>query len=307
MSLDNDAVQSATAGLPDEHLQSAPAGSALKAPPAAPAPAGTAAQPAAPAPAANPPAGDPNQPPDPDAQPPEPQAKKPGIQKRIDELTRERYEAERRAAAAEQQLRALNQRQQQQPPAQDKPPPKITDFQDIDSFLAARDAWQEERVLGKLRAEQQQASQRQQQENQQHGHQVAQLQAVERFKGAEAEARERYTDYDTVVSTPQMQQLRTVRPDLAQAVIDSPHGADVVYYLGKNPQVAQQLATLNTFAAAREIGRIEQMFMQPKPQATNAPPPPKQVGGRADAGKNPENMNMREYREFRSKGGGRSS
>ncbi len=302
MSFDTEAASAASAPLSDEHMNgqmAAPMQSQEAQPQAQPDPA---AQSADPATAQTPTVGE--QPQDPAAQPQDP-PKKGGVQKRIDELTRERYGAERRAQAAEQELMSLRQRQQQATPAE-KPAPKIEDFQDVNSFLEARDAWVLERARDEFRREQEQAAQRQQQESQQHGQQVAVMQAVERFKGAEADARDRHADYDTVAATPHMQALRQYRPDVARAVIDSPHGPDVVYYLGKNPAVAQQLASLNPFAAAREIGRIEQLFMQPKPQASQAPAPPRQVsGGNASAGVNPENMTLKEYRAWRKGGGGR--
>lgn len=299
MSFDQEAVQSASAALPDEHLQSAPAGSGSTAT-ATQATPDPAAQTAASAPAQTPPAGD-QQPQDPAAQPQEPPRKKGGLQTRIDELTRERYEAQRRAAALEQELQRVQTGQQQAP--QEKPAPKIEDYQDVNSFLEARDAWVLDKARTELRMENEQAAQRQRMEAGQSQAQLAQIQAVERFTAQEAEVRERHADYDEAVQNPLMLELRDRRPDVAQAVIDSPHGPEVAYFLAKNPQAALAIARLPTLAAAREIGRIEQMFMQPRNQTTNAPAPPRQVGGKAEVSKDPEKMSMAEYRQWRKSGG----
>lgn len=299
MSFDQEAVQSASAALPDEHLQSAPAGSASEQqaqPQAQPEPADPNA---ASATAQTPPAQG-SEPQNPDAQPQNEAPKRGGVQKRIDELTRERYDALREAEYWRQQAQVG---QQQQPQQQAKPAPKIEDYQDVNQFLEARDAWlmeqAEARVLGRLT----EAQQRAQLDQQQRAQQIAQQQTVQRFLATEDDARSRYQDYDQAVQSPLMQQIKQVRPDVIQAVIDSPHGPDIGYFLAKNPQRAQQIASLPPIAAAREIGRIEQMFMQPRPQATNAPEPPRTVGGKAEVAKAPENMTMAEYRAWRAKGG----
>jgi len=303
--MDNEALSVAGQSLPDESQQGAPAHAATSqaaapAPSQAPAPA-SADPKAASAPAQDPTAGG-NEPQDPVAQPQEPPAKKPGIQKRIDELTRERHEAFRAAEYWRQQAEAAKAAPQQQP---EKPAPKIEDFQDINAFFQARDQWVEERAVARLRQEQ--ATQRQQsQAQQQQETAVIQFQQkAERFKASEAEVAERYPDYLEVAQSPLMQQLKTQRPDVAHAVIDSDHGAEIVYYLGKNPQTAAKLAQMAPIAAAREIGRIEQMFMQPRPQASNAPPPPRQVGNNAQVERKPEDMSFAEYRRWRMSQSGR--
>jgi hypothetical protein len=293
--MDQEAISVASATLPDEHLQSAPAGSSgqAAAPNQAAAPASV-DQSAASAPAQDPPAGG-DKPQSTDAQPQEPAPKKGGLQTRIDELTRQRYEAAREAEYWRQQAQA---KASAQPPA-DKPAPKIEDFQDINAFFQARDAWVEERAVARWRSEQEQAAQTQQARQQQDQRAIAAQQTVERFTAQEADALTRYPDYLAVVQGPAMQQFKQARPDVAQVVIDSPHGPDIVYFLGKNPAQAQQIAALAPIAAAREIGRIEQMFMQPKGQSTNAPPPVRTVGNNAGAQRDPATMGNKEYREWR--------
>ncbi len=278
--MDQEVITTENAPLPDEVVRSAPAEISQPAQQAAP---DTAAQTADPAPAENT-----------DAHPQE-TPKKGGIQKRIDELTRERYEAVRQAEYWRQQAQA-------QPAAQPEPvkPPRIDEYQDVNQFLEARDAYIKEQTKAEVFREYQQVQQRQQIEAQQHQQAIQQQQTVQRFVAAEDDARSKYQDYDAAVQSPLMGQLKQVRPDVIQAVIDSPNGADVAYYLAKNPQMVQQIASLNPFAAAREIGRIEQMFMAPKPQASAAPTPPRTVGGKAEVSRNPENMSIAEYRKWRA-------
>jgi hypothetical protein len=160
-------------------------------------------------------------------------------------------------------------------------------------------------VKAEIRRDSEQAAQQQAARQQQDQQVIAVQQAVERFAAQELDARDRHQDYDATVGSPLMQQFKQARPDVARVVIDSPHGADIAYFLGKNPAQAQQIASLSPIAAAREIGRIEQMFMQPKAQATNAPPPPRTVGNNAAVERAPKDMGNEEYRKWRRQSGKR--
>lgn len=232
----------------------------------------------------------------PDAQPQD-TPKKGGVQKRIDELTRERYEAKREAdhwkAVAEQRAQAVQQQQA-------TPPPKLEDFADVNEFFAARDAYVRDQTKAEIYREAHQQSLRQQQETQQHQQAIAQQQRVERFKAQESEAAAKYQDYVTAVSSPVIQQVIQARSEILETMLDSEHGPDIAYFLAKNPTQLQKVASLSPLAAVREIGRIEQMFMAPQKQTTNAPDPVRTVGGKAEATRNPENMSIAEYRKWRS-------
>jgi hypothetical protein len=294
--MDQEALAASSEALPDEHLQSASAAPETKSEVTQP-------QAETPAPAATDAASataNEGEEPNPDAPPPEqPQKFKGGFQKRIDELTRRSYEAERRAQALEHQLQQRAQAAQQQEAP--KPPPRLEDFQDFNQFMEARDKWVKDEAKAEILREAQEATQQQQVARQQHERAIAVQQVVERFKATEADAMARYPDYTEAVQSPLMQQLKQERPDVAEAVIDSPHGPHVVYHLAKNPALVHEIARLSPFAAAREIGRIEQMFMRPQSQQTNAPAPPRSVGGNASVTKDPSAMSMAEYRAWRSK------
>lgn len=297
--MDNEAISVAGSALPDEHLNNAPADSGSKQVEAKAEPQATpetADQPADSAPVDTAQAGE-KEPQNQDAQPQEP-PKKAGIQKRIDELTRERYEAQRQAEYWRQLAEQTRAAPQAEPA---KPAPRIEDFQDVNQFMDARDAWVREQTKSEVIRDLTEAQRRQNFEAQQHQRNIAIQQTVERFNAQEHDARTRYADYDAAVTSPLMQQVKQVRPDVIQAVIDSPHGPDVAYFLAKNPAKVQQIASLSQVAAAREIGRIEQMFMGQKSQVTNAPEPPRIVGGEAKVSRDPASMSMRDYRAWRSK------
>ena len=100
------------------------------------------------------------------------------------------------------------------------------------------------------------------------------------FEEAMTEAAGRYPDFDAVVRNPDV----PFAPQMVPYVANSDKGADVAYYLGKNPDVARQLAETfeqNPAAGFMELGRIEGKVSAPtaKPASTAPKPPPIIAGG----------------------------
>lgn len=97
-------------------------------------------------------------------------------------------------------------------------------------------------------------------------------------------ARERYADFVAVVENP----LLTINEAMAEFIMDSEHGPDVGYYLGKNPDKAAQIAQLSPVRAARELSRIEaEIASKPKASPSKAPDPITPVGVRGRAASSP--------------------
>lgn len=129
-----------------------------------------------------------------------------------------------------------------------------------------------DRVLHTLRKEQIPVLERQAQNTREEAH------AIERqaFSDAVTEARSRYPDFDSVVFNPQVSFPRELVPYVAE----SEKGADVAYYLGKNPDVAKQLAmTFEQSARAGFIalGKIEASVGAPKAKPASTAPKPAAV------------------------------
>lgn len=102
-------------------------------------------------------------------------------------------------------------------------------------------------------------------------------QRAETFMDQAEKASERYADFQTVVSNPAL----SINNDMAEFIAESEMGADVAYYLGKNPIKAAQIAKLSAIGAYRELTRIEaELASKPKAQPSNAPEPIKPVGTR---------------------------
>lgn len=200
-----------------------------------------------------------------------------GVQKRLDELTRQREDERREKEAYRQQAEAamraieelsrrVGQPQEQQAPAQPQPPndgrPDIRNFTDVSEYIDAVTDW-------KI---QQQEAQRQAQTFQ------------SRIDAMEADARQRHEDYDAVinrfVSSPLAQ-----HPAVFQTLKESDHSAELAYRIATDPSLAQELAKLPMHRAMAKLAALEDSLSSPTPAAepavSSAPPPPGKIDGGA--------------------------
>lgn len=112
----------------------------------------------------------------------------------------------------------------------------------------------------------------------QYAEQQAQRALAENVEAVFSDGRERMPDFDQVVT-----ERTPVHASAVPFIAESERGAEVLYHLGKNPQVAsdlyQKFAT-NPAQALMELGRIEARISVPasKP-VSKAPPPAKIVTG----------------------------
>ncbi len=211
-----------------------------------------------------------------------------GVQKRIDRLTQEKYRLR-----AELDFLRSQQPQQAQPAQQAQQTsqaPKLEQYNSIEEYLDAladHKASQKFDHLAKER-EAKESQTRQQQE-------VAKLH--ESYTKQTEQARQAYGDFDDVVQDPDL----PISQAMAEAIMRSTNGADVAYYLGKNPDQAARIASLDPFSAAVEIGRIAATVVRPQPRKTsNAPPPIQPVGARATPVTDPDKMSADEWIKWRN-------
>jgi hypothetical protein len=91
---------------------------------------------------------------------------------------------------------------------------------------------------------------------------------------------ERYPDFQQVVGNPALR----INDGMAEFVSDSEQGAELAYFLGKNPARAADIANLSPIKAARELTRIEgELAAKPKATPSKAPEPISPVGVRGKA------------------------
>jgi hypothetical protein len=181
---------------------------------------------------------------------------------RIDELTRQRREAERQAEYWK---------------AKASQAPNLDDL-DYDEQIAAR------------------VAARNRQEMAESAEDAVRTVSQQVYEARVAEVRDRYADFDTVVSNPSL----PITNDMAAVIMDSERGPEVAYHLGKNPAEAARIARLSPVAQAKELGRLEERLSAPKPLPKQPPTPVQPVNGIAAGGsKDPGKMSMSEYAAWR--------
>ena len=181
------------------------------------------------------------------------------FQERIDEVTRKFRETERRALELEQKNRELLEAQQAKPVEPVAPGKTLADFEYDEAAYAS---YLTDHARQSAEAEVQQRAYREQ----------AQMRERE-FNTKEAEFSVSVDDYQAVTRNPSVDISR----EMVAVVQTSDKGPEVLYYLGKNPDVASSLYRMEPLAMAREIGRIEatKLVAPEKSVKTPAAPPPK--------------------------------
>ncbi len=177
--------------------------------------------------------------------------------------------------------------------------PTETDFPDPLELSAARAIWKQDMRRAERfakEAEKEADEARKQAESYSQQERTALRQS---FEAQVEDAKARYADYDAVARAPDV----PVSDVMADLIITSDVGPDVLYHLGQNRALAAQIAKLPLAEAARAIGRIEASLNAPKPRTeTQAPAPISPVKGSARAILNPDSMSMDEYRAARMSG-----
>lgn len=244
----------------------------------------------------------PEKPEDSSASPP----KSKGVQKRIDELIKQREEER----AEKLRLLALLEETRKIPPA---PEPASTDdpepvkpvrgnFPDPDAFEQAlvdyadtKAAWTARREVTRALSEQER---KQREEAVNKVRQELQTKYVQRVEKVKA----KYADFDDVGMSPDV----IVSPVMAEAIIQSDQGPEIQYYLGKNPNEAQRIRELPPHLQLMELGKLEVRLSTPaaatppKPVISSAPAPVKPLTPAENKiTKDPEEMSMDEYAAWR--------
>ena len=181
-----------------------------------------------------------------------------GVKKRIDKVTRQKYEA---VAEANRYKAELEQLKAQLAPKQEAP--DISQFDTLDEYV---EAVAEYKLSQKAQATQSQQAQQTQ----------AQAQAqdwvakVEKVRGVAPDFDEAFNNVANIEFAPMA----------LEAVAQHPKGAEIAYMLGKNVSEAYRIAALSPTQQLIAIGEIAAKTNVPKPKAvSSAPAPVKPVQG----------------------------
>lgn len=202
-----------------------------------------------------------------------------GVQKRLDELTREKYDERRRADALQAQLeRTIAMLERQQAGSQQaESAPDPNDAPDPDRYPEGENDRQYIRDLARFEARQEIA---QQQAIQTRQREIADIQAREQA------AREKYEDYQQVVTPEAMAPILQRNPRIIAALAQHEKGPDLAYYLAKHPEDLSAIAGSSFETALIRIGQLSAAIDAPKnptaekpPAVSKAPAPIKPIGG----------------------------
>lgn len=226
------------------------------------------------------------------------------VQKRIDELTRARHDAERNAQAQVEQWQRhayeLDQKLKEVT-FQNAQPTLENSNNDFEQYVSRLAQWEAQKMTQAMMAQHGQQAQAAAQHQEQINRQQQQVLAEQQFVASKIqEGNKVYPDFAKVVTNPELPQLRQMNFPAYQAILESDKGIEVAYYLAKNPLVAHKVALMQPLTAVREIGRIEALFASGK-RVSDAPAPISTVGSNQTPGGNPEKMPMDEWVKRREK------
>src|SRR5215475_3447737 len=110
---------------------------------------------------------------------------------------------------------------------------------------------------------------------------------------ATAGFRQKVPDFDAVAHNPNI----AITPVMADAIRESGRGAEIAYYLGKNPAEAAQIAGLPPVSQATAIARLEGRLSAGTTSVSRAPQPVSTLSGRGGSQAKPlEDLDFEEYR-----------
>ena len=182
---------------------------------------------------------------------------------------------------------------------QNKPEPKpepVEEVKTLSDFGYDEGAYQQH-LFTKARAEAVEEAKRVLQEEQS---QQSTNKRLSEFRSREADFSKDAEDYHEVVTNPDL----SINQTMADVAMEMDNGPEVLYYLGKNPALADEISRLPALSAARELGRIEAKILN-KPateKVSKAPAPtPKLTAVESTIKKAPEDMTQKEFNNWRRK------
>jgi hypothetical protein len=177
------------------------------------------------------------------------------------------------------------------------PRPARHGYDDLDKYEVALTEWSARKASRLTRLElQREAAETKTREDADRQRQVAdaEMREVAENYGKQREAAlEKYADFEEVTTA----ETLSISQVMADAIMRTENGAEIAYYLGKNPEEAKKIASLKTVQGQyTAIGRLEERLLAKPPQVTKTKPIVSPVGGRERAApKTADEESMDEY------------
>lgn len=178
------------------------------------------------------------------------------FQKRISEVTAQKREALERAEQAKAEAEYWKQRASQPEQSPLQPDKTLADFEyDEGAYSSYLIDWSQQQTQAQA---------------QQYLRQQEQMRVQASHNARQAEFSSTVEDYEQVALNPRL----NINQHMAGVIQQSDVGPEVLYHLGKNPDVAESLAQMSPGIMAMEMGRIAERLKTVKKQSvSNAPSP----------------------------------
>lgn len=215
---------------------------------------------------------------------------KKGVQKRIDELTKQKHDEAREKEYWRGVALQAQQQPVQQPAPQAEPEvsePRQDDYEDYDEYIDAKVVYKAGELFKQQQAEAEQARSLERQ-------QQSQQTFLEKSQSFAAE----HEDFQQVISNPSL----PITGDMFEVIQASDIGPQIAYELGNNPGEAARIANLSPLLQARELTLMEaRLTAKPAPKQSSAPDPIKPLGGNQPPVTDPDKMPIEEWVKWRNK------
>jgi len=231
-----------------------------------------------------------------------------GVQKRLDELTRNWREEQRAREATQQQLErtlGLLEKAMAGKPAEtatdDAEPvePDVNKYTDQLQYNADYRTYLKNMAKHEGRQAARETQKQEREESQKRAQEDGRKKVIDSYNANVTKAREKYPDYDAVAHADGV----PITAHMRDAIVESDNGPDIAYHLGQNVQEAFRISQLPPRRQLMELGLISARLAQPAaqgaaPVVTKAPttPAPKPItpissgGGAPTASRGEESM-----------------
>ncbi len=217
------------------------------------------------------------------------------VQRRIDEITKKRREAERESAFKDTKIAALEEELKKVksviPQGEE---PKLENFETESDYMKALATWT---VKQELHVEREKVSKETASADEKKMIDETYQELDEKME----KGRNKYADFNELVLDEDLK----ISDSMVEAILFSDTAEDVLYYLGKHPEESADIAKLPKLKVAHELGKIEERLSTPPPplkkKTTNAPEPiiPLKTTGVTEH--DPAQMTPKEYRAWRER------
>jgi hypothetical protein len=219
------------------------------------------------------------------------------VQKRIGKLTKKMRTAERERDSEKEKFTELERKlEEMEAKISVEAKPKKEDFDEEDDYIDALTDWKTEQKLAEVKNSVEKSAADKSEQGELNETYDGLGDAMERGK-------EKYKNFNDLV----LNEHLVISPEVTQIILDADVPEDVMYYLGSNPEKAEEISKLDSVRAAKEIGKIEVRLektekiikAKPKKKQSKAPSPIIPVKANGVTEKDPNKMSLKEYTAWR--------